>query len=383
MLIVADENIPFVQEAFGRFGRVRTLPGRALSRRELREAEVLLVRSVTRVDERLLAGTRVRFVGTATIGTDHLDEEYLKKAGIAYASAPGSNACSVADYLTAAVLVLAGRLGLELPSLTAAVVGCGNVGSRVVKRLRALGLRVLENDPPLREKTGGECFLPLQDVLPQADLVTLHVPLTRSGPHPTFHLADERFLCELLRPGAIFINTSRGKVVDEAALLYARRVRRLRAVVLDVFHDEPDVSPEILEAADIATPHIAGYALDGKARGTMMLHEALARFLGEEPSWRMEEVLPEPPLPVIELDPGPEAVARAVAAVYDIEADDRKFRRLPLLPRELRAGYFDRLRKEYPVRREFRNTTVRFRRPAPPALVETLETLTFRVENPA
>lgn len=381
MLIVADENIPYVHEAFSGFGDVRTVPGRSMSRKLLAEADILLVRSVTPVDAELLEGTAVRFVGTATIGTDHLDEEYLREADIAYASAPGSNAASVADYVTSAIIVLKTQLGLDLHKLTAAVIGHGNVGSLVEKRLVALGMRVLLNDPPRKDATRDDKYLPLEEVLERADVVTLHVPLTKTGPYPTYHMADEHFFSELIRAGTVFINTSRGKVVDENALLYARRVRKLRAAVLDVFHDEPDINLDILHVCDIATPHIAGYALDGKARGTMVLHEALAGFLGKESHWQMDDALPDPDFQILELAPEPGAVEKAVLTVYDLSEDDRRLRRITRLPEDRRGRYFDHLRKDYPGRREFRNTFVRFEGEPAPELVQTLEGLTFRVEG--
>ena len=360
MLIVADENISFVQAAFGHLGEVRVMPGRAMTADAVRDAELLLVRSVTRVDEALLAGSRVRFVGTATIGTDHVDVEALRRAGIAFAAAPGSNADSVAEYVTAALLVAAGRKGWSLAERRIGVVGVGNVGSRVAAGAEALGMQTLLNDPPLQRKTGDRKFLPLEALF-DCDVITLHVPLEAGGPDPTHHLADAAFLARM-RPDAVFVNTSRGAVADNAALLDALSRGRPAEAVLDVWEGEPRISVELLERVLLGTPHIAGYSLDGKVNGTAMLYAAACDFLGVAPKWNMAEAMPLPEVPEITLDPRgrrvEDVLREAVLSVYPIEHDDRALRATAGLPREERAAAFDRLRKEYPARREFRHTTI-------------------------
>lgn len=380
MHIVADENIPFVKEAFGSLGRVTTVAGRRLTRSALARAEMLLVRSVTRVGPELLEGTPVRFVATATIGTDHIDTAYLRSRGIGFASAPGSNADSVAEYVSAALLVVARRLGWRLEGRTIGVVGVGNVGSRVVRRCRALGMTVLQNDPPRRDETGDPVFRPLEELF-DCDFITLHVPLTRSGPYPTFHLADEGFF-RRLPPGAVFINTSRGGVHHTQALLEALTAGTLSAAVLDVWEDEPRISAELLRQVALGTPHIAGYSLDGKVRGVEMIYRAACDFLGVEPTWRPH--LPPPPCPEVEADArgreDEDVLREVVTRVYDIEADDRRLRQVLRLPAEERPAHFDSLRKNYPVRREFPHTTVRAKG-ASPALLAKLTGLGFRVES--
>ncbi len=358
--IVADENIPYVVDAFSTLGEVRTVAGRRVGPDDVRDADLLLVRSVTKVDAALLDGSAVRFVATATIGLDHLDLDYLARRGIAYASAPGSNANSVAEYIACALLALARRTGRTLRGMTAGVVGVGNVGSRVVEKLRALGLQVIKNDPPLQRRTGDESFRPLDEIF-EADVVTAHVPLTREGPDATFHLIDDAFL-RRLKPDAFLFNTSRGAVADTAALLeYAGRSDR-GPITLDVWENEPTISCELLARVDLATPHIAGYSFDGKVKGCWMIYEAACRFLGVEPAWSMDAALPPPELPEIDvsrLKGDPQDVLRQVcAAVYDIEADDARLRRLLRMEESERGAYFDRLRKEYPRRREFPNTRV-------------------------
>jgi len=358
MRIVADENIPFAREAFGTLGDVVTASGRDISSETVKDADLLIVRSVTQVNEALLGGSRVRFVGTCTIGVDHLDMDYLRRRGIAFASAPGCNANSVAEYVTAALLVLAGRNGIELKGKSIAVIGVGNVGSRVVEKVEALGMRVLMNDPPLAERTGDERFLPLDEVL-GADFVTVHVPLTKTGRHATYHMVGEEFMGRM-REGATFINTSRGAVADTAALLKANDERRI-TMVLDVWENEPNISLELLERSAIATPHIAGYSFDGKVAATRMIYEAACDFLGVRPTWDPTPLLPAPPVERLELDgkmPDEEIIRGAVLAVYDIEGDDARLRRISSMPESERGAYFDSLRKNYPMRREFRFTTV-------------------------
>ncbi len=359
MRVVADENIPFVREACATLGEVTLVPGRDATRETLRDADLFFCRSVTKINRALLEGTRVRFVGTATIGFDHVDLAYLRQAGIAFASAPGSNANSVAEYIVAALLVLARRGGFALEGKTLGVVGVGNVGSRVVKKAEALGMRVLQNDPPLARKTGDSRFLPL-DALLDADFLTLHVPLTKEGDDATYHLVDATLL-RRLKPSAYLLNTSRGPVVDEPALKAALAERRIAAAVLDVWETEPAFDPELLSLAALGTPHIAGYSFDGKVAATEMIYRAACEVVGVKPTWDPAAIMPPPGHPQLEIQcagrPDEDVLREAVLTIYDIEADDRALRQAPASPAE-RAAYFDRLRKVYPERREFQNTTL-------------------------
>jgi len=388
MKIVADENIPYVRDAFGGLGDVTALPGRAITREAVRDVDVLLVRSITRVGRELIEGSRVRFVATATIGEDHIDTAWLAEHGVGFASAPGSNAGSVTQYVVAALLALEDRLGLDLRGMKLGVVGVGNVGSRVVRAARALGMEVVLNDPPLERalKVGhppqlpggvptGEraqrlkpqeaqkaqeersfVFSPLDSVF-ECDVVTLHVPLTRKGPDRTYHLVDERFFSRL-QAGTILINTSRGSVVDGVDLKEALDSGRLAACVLDVWEGEPDIDVSLLERVFIGTPHIAGYSFDGKVNGTRMIYEAACRFLGRAPAWDPTPLLPAPEHPRVEVDGTAEsALNSTVRSVYDIIKDDAAMRGLIRCEPGERARLFDRLRKEYPRRREFFNTT--------------------------
>jgi erythronate-4-phosphate dehydrogenase len=357
--IVADENIPYVREAFAGLGSVTAVSGRALSREDVRGADLLLVRSVTKVGPALLDGTPVRFAGTATIGTDHVDLDGLAARGIAFAAAPGSNANSVAEYVTAALCVLSLRLDRPLAGMKIGIVGAGNVGSRLAGKAEALGMQVTLNDPPLARETGDPRYRPLEEAL-QSDVVTLHVPLTDGGEDATRHMADNTFF-ERMLPGAVFLNTSRGGVTDPAALAAALDGGRVAAAVLDVWEGEPAIDMALLDRVTLGTPHIAGYSFDGKVAGTVMLYRAACAHLDVEPTWDPAPLLPSPPVGTIVLPPDvPDeaAVRQAVRTLYAIEADDANLRAIAEDPPAERAAAFDRLRKEYPVRREFHNTRV-------------------------
>jgi erythronate-4-phosphate dehydrogenase len=342
MKIVADPNIPCVREAFGPLGEVTLVTGRQMNAAVVRDADVLLVRSVTPVNAALLDGSRVRFVATATIGFDHVDTGYLALRGVKFATAAGSNANSVAEYIVAAMLELAHRKNFRLRDKTLGVVGVGNVGSKVVRYAEAIGMRVLQNDPP-RQRAEGGVFVSLERVVAEADIVTFHVPLTKSGPDATFHMLEPR--------SGILINSSRGAVLDNKALLAAKP----DALVLDVWEGEPNLLPGLLEKTDIATPHIAGYSFDGKVNGTRMIYEAACQCSGVVPSWKPQ--LPPAPVPRIEADANgmddEDALRGIIRQVYDITSDDAALRANP--------KQFDKLRAEYPVRREFFNTTLALR----------------------
>lgn len=358
MKIVADENIPAVTAAFSSLGEVTLVHGRSLQPEQVLDADMLLVRSVTRVDEQLLAGSRVRFVGSATIGFDHVDRGYLAARGIGFATAPGSNAISAAEYVVSALLEVAQQQDFRLAGKTVGVIGCGNVGSRVRVRLAALGMRCCVNDPPLHEAGAPGEYVALETAL-ACDIVTVHVPLELGGRHPTYHLLDTEALARL-RPGTVLINTARGPVADNAALLDALRRRDDLTVVLDVWEGEPSISPALLERVVLGTPHIAGYSLDGKLRGTEMIYRAACEYLGTAVTWDVRRVLPPvAPLDVSAATGGADIEALARAAVlgcYDVRRDDERLRRLFELAADGWPAYFDRLRKDYPVRREFAAT---------------------------
>jgi erythronate-4-phosphate dehydrogenase len=364
MVILVDENVPYGREAFGLLGEVRTAHGRKISREMLADADALVVRSITKVTRELLDGTPVRFVGTCTIGEDHVDKAWLAAQGITFSSAPGCNANSVGEYITAALLHLAERHGLTLAGMKLGIVGVGNVGRRVWKKAEALGVRCVLNDPPRFDTEGGDAaFRPIEEIL-DCDIITFHVPIEKTGPHATWHLADAAFLSQL-KPGAIVINSSRGPVVDNQALKAALRSGSLRAAVLDVWEGEPQVDTELLGLVDIATPHIAGYSFDGKVNGTRQVYEALCASLHRPAEWDPSPLLPAPDCAQLVIDPAQTgALSGAVRAVYEIMSDDARMREmLALSAPEEQSAWFDRLRKEYPRRREFFNTRVTFAGP--------------------
>ncbi|MFA6186144.1 MAG: 4-phosphoerythronate dehydrogenase PdxB [Phycisphaerae bacterium] len=357
MKIIADENIPFVKECFSSAGDCQTCHGRKISNEILKDADALLVRSITKVNEELLAGTNVKFVATATIGFEHIDIDYLAKNNIGFSSAPGSNANSVSEYITSAILNLADKYNFDVTKKSIGIIGVGNVGSRVEKKAKALGMKVVLNDPPLARKTGDKKYRTLKEIF-DCDIVTCHTPLISDGIDKTFHLADEAFL-KSLKKGAIFINSSRGKVHDTNALKNAISSGKFTAVVLDVWENEPNIDSELLDMVDFATPHIAGYSYDGKVAGMIMIYEAFCRHFGVEITQKIGDFLPRPQISEIFIKNNEKKPLRfAVSSLYDIRKDDAALRWLKNEPADKRGAFFDGLRKNYPVRREFQNTTI-------------------------
>lgn len=345
--IVADAGIPMVSELFASLGEVDCRPGRSIDAAAVVDADILLVRSVTPVDESLLAGSRVRFVGSATIGTDHLDIAWLQRVGVAWCNAPGSNAESVVEYVLAALAALPGQLEELFDGGRVAVVGLGNVGGRLVRRLHALGLRAVACDP-LIAPPGDVELLDLASIL-ESSVVCLHTPLTRGGAHPTCHLLDAAALARMPR-GALLLNAGRGLVVDSPALAERLAAGALRAV-LDVWEEEPEVPADLLEHAALMTPHIAGYSLDGKVAGALMVHAACRRWLGL-PALASPPLLPAAP-PLL-LDPAREPVdllRQALLGARDVRRDAAALRAVVAAGEG--APGFDRLRREYPPRRGF------------------------------
>ena len=359
MKSVCDKNMPYAAEAFGTLGEVLLKDGRQIAPADVRDAEVLITRSTTKVNAALLDGSAVRFCGSGVIGTDHIDIPYLASRGIAWAGAPGCNAESVANYVTAALLWLGGRHGLTLAGKTIGVIGVGGVGRRVCSHARALGLKVLANDPPRqRDASDAEArgFVPLDRVLAEADILTCHVPLTRSGPDATWHLLGAAQFART-RPGVILINAARGPVVDTDALL-AELGTRVSHAVIDCWEGEPAYRADLLARADLATPHIAGHSYEGKVNGTAIVYHRACAFLGVAPACPF--TLPPPPVPEWRTDAagrGDEDVLReGVRAVYDIEADSRRLKASCVADDAARASAFDAQRSNYPMRREFAST---------------------------
>lgn len=351
MKILVDENIPYAKVLFGRLGNVQAVAGQAIPASALEQADALVVRSVTRVNGALLDGSRVKFVGTTTAGTDHIDEDWLAQAGIGFSAAPGCNAIAVVEYVFSALLLLAQRDGFSLRDKTVGIIGVGNIGGRLHLRMKALSVQTLLCDPPLAEAGAPGDWQPLEKLVMEADVLTFHTPLTRTGRHATWHLVDERLL-EALPDNRILINACRGSVVDNAALLRVLEGGKLLSVVLDVWEPEPKLLLPLLDRVDIGTAHIAGYTLEGKARGATQVFDAYSIFLGRDIRANL------PPLPVVKcirlhnaIDE--EALRLLAHLVYDVQRDDIQLRRAAGL-----SGEFDRLRKTYYQRREWSSLCV-------------------------
>ncbi|WP_455806935.1 4-phosphoerythronate dehydrogenase PdxB [Pseudomonas fluorescens] len=360
MLIVADENIPLLDAFFAGFGEIRRVPGRSIDRATVEQADVLLVRSVTNVNRALLEGSKVRFVGTCTIGTDHLDLEYFSEAGITWSSAPGCNARGVVDYVLGSLMTLAEIEGVDLTQRTYGVVGAGEVGGRLIRVLKGLGWNVKVCDPPRQAAEGGD-YVSLEQIIEQCDVISLHTPLTRSGDGATWHLFDQQRL-QQLKPGAWLINAARGPVVDNVALRNVLLDREDLQAVLDVWEAEPEVDVALAELCVLATPHIAGYSLDGKQRGTAQIYQAYCEFSGQPAVIQLSDLLPAPWLSEVTLhaDSDPAwALAMLCRGVYDPRRDDADFRRSLVGNVGEQRAAFDVLRKQYPVRREIEGLKVR------------------------
>ncbi|MGQ4877546.1 4-phosphoerythronate dehydrogenase PdxB [Billgrantia sp. LNSP4103-1] len=363
MRILVDANVPGAEACFGPLGDVVRMPGREIDAAALRDIDVLVIRSITRLDAATLdaamaLGARLRFVGTCTIGTDHVDQAALARHGIAFASAPGCNAEAVVDYVLGSLLTLAERQGWRLSERRVGVVGVGNVGGRLRRRLDAMGIACLACDPPRAEREGSEGYSTLETLIDTCDVLCLHTPLVREGPHTTHHLLDAQRIAELA-PGTLLLNAGRGDCIDGQALRQRLAGQGDITAVLDVWEGEPGIDPALRDLAEIATPHIAGHSLDGKLRGTYQIYAALCRCLGLPARLGLDALLPRPPLARLTLEGGlgeEEALRLCLRAVYDVRRDhdslQRESRRLGM------AKGFDACRAQYPLRREFSTLTV-------------------------
>jgi len=358
MNIFYDENMPFAKEFFGDLGQLQPFTGRELTAQQVQYADVLLVRSITKVNQALLENNQnCQFVGTATIGVDHIDQAYLKERNITFTSAPGCNAISVAEYVTSALVVLAERYLIDLFSLTVGIVGGGNTGTRLSEKLSALGIKYLLCDPLLEaaqkfDPTDQRLYSSLEDVL-ACDVISLHVPIIEHGPHPTFHLLNEERLNQL-NESQILINACRGEVIDNQALLEMKKQGHGLKLVLDVWENEPNILHELIEHTEISSAHIAGYSLEGKARGTEMLYQALCQQLEIPVDKHLHDFLPSASITEVEINQPFEQklLNQLVKMVYDVRRDDGIFRQTIL------SHGFDHIRKTYPARREFSSIKV-------------------------
>ena len=350
MKIIVDEAMPYAVELFQQLGEVVAMPGRELSATDLVDVDALMIRSITKVNATLLAkANRLKFVGTATAGMDHVDQALLKEKGIFFTAAPGCNKVGVAEYVMSSLMVIGQQQGFSIFDKTVGIVGCGQVGSYLQKCLEGIGVNVLINDPLKQQEGDKRTFTELDTLLEQADVITTHTPITTDGEFPTHHLINEQRLAHL-RADQILINAARGPVVDNQALKRRLQKNDGFTAVLDVFEFEPKVDFELLPLLTFATPHIAGYGLEGKARGTTMIFNRFCEFMELENRANPDALLPVAPIPEITLDrEWDEAVLHSLTQViYDVRKDDAVFRR------EIRTeNGFDSMRKHYWDRREY------------------------------
>ncbi|PSW11412.1 4-phosphoerythronate dehydrogenase [Photobacterium rosenbergii] len=368
MKILIDENMPYAEALFSQLGEVISKPGRTMTAEDLLDVDALMIRSVTKVNADLLTkANKLKFVGTATAGQDHVDETLLAEKGITFTAAPGCNKVGVAEYVLSSLMVLGQQQGFSVFDKKVGIIGAGNVGSYLAQCLDALGIPYLLNDPIKEQQGDSRSFHTLEEIRSQCDVITMHTPITKSGEHPTHHLVDDAFISDL-QPGAILINAARGPVVDNQALKRALKQslsgegKKLTAV-LDVFEHEPQVDLELLPLLAFATPHVAGYGLEGKARGTTMVYNSFCQFLGLDKAVSASSLLPVAPVPQVTLsclwdEP---TLFTLTQLIYDVRRDDGLFRREMGQTEEgspEMASAFDRMRKNYWDRREYSAITV-------------------------
>jgi erythronate-4-phosphate dehydrogenase len=346
--IVADDKIPFLKGVLDPFADIRYVPGNKIDKKVIAGADALLIRTRTKCTEELLRGSPVKFIATATIGFDHIDTRYCQKNNIRWTNAPGCNSSSVMQYIAAALLKTSREFRFALNEKTLGIIGAGNVGSKVEKLAANLGIRVLINDPPRARQEGIKGFVDLDTVLREADILTLHVPLTFVGRDKTYHMVNDKTIKKLKR-GVWLINSSRGEVAETNSLKKVSDSGRLGGAILDVWEHEPDIDLSLMQKAFISTPHIAGYSTDGKANGTSIVVNELARFFDLPPKEWYPSDVPSPQNEVISINgkgKSADAIIReAVEHTYNISEDDLRLRFSP--------ADFEKQRGEYPLRREF------------------------------
>lgn len=374
MRIVADDKIPFLKGALEPYAEVVYIPGKQIKMEMLKDSDALLIRTRTICNENLLEGTSIRFIGTATIGFDHIDTDYCSKNKIIWTNAPGCNSSSVQQYIAAALLRISSEHHFNLKDKTLGIIGVGNVGSKVEKFARSVGMNVLLNDPPRARIEGKKNFHSLNTVLSGSDILTVHVPLNIVGEDQTWHLFNEESFKKIKR-GAWFLNSSRGEVSDTYSLKNALNSGMLSGAVIDVWENEPNIDPELLQQAFIATPHIAGYSTDGKANGTSMVVNSLTKYFNlPSENWYPSDV-PPPASPYISIDcnnkSDEEIIREAVIHTYNIDKDNSMLR--------ISIQNFEKLRGDYPVRREFTSYTINLK-DGTEKVLQTMKSIGFRMK---
>ncbi|MCD8182947.1 MAG: 4-phosphoerythronate dehydrogenase PdxB [Bacteroides sp.] len=346
MKVIVDNKIPFIKEAIEKIANeVVYAPGKDFTPALVKDADALIIRTRTRCDRELLEGSKVRFIAAATIGFDHIDTEYCRKAGITWTNTPGCNSASVGQYLQSSLILLQNLKGIQLSEATIGIIGVGNVGSKVAQVAKEFGMRILLNDLPREDKEGKQGFSSLQTLAEECDILTFHVPLYKEGKYKTFHLADSAFFQSLKRQPTI-VNTSRGEVIATDALLDALKTGAIADAIIDVWENEPDINPTLLNKVFIGTPHIAGYSADGKANATRMSLDALCKFFHIQADYTITPPAPEQP----EINAA--TLSEAYLQMYDPRRDSETLKKHPEL--------FEKLRGDYPLRREQEAYKIRF-----------------------
>ena len=373
MKIIIDDKIPYIRGAFEQVAEVIYLSGNKTTPEIVKDADAIITRTRTICNENLLKDSSVKFIATATIGYDHIDAEYCRQAGIEWKNAPGCNAESVNQYISSALFSWSMRKREDLVGKTIGIVGVGQVGSRVAKTCETIGMKVLLNDPPRERHEGSGKFVPLKTIQEEANIISFHVPLEMSGLDPTFHIVNKEFLLNL-RKKPLIINSCRGEVFNSEDVLNTIKSGNVSGAIIDCWENEPTINLDLLKLAEFGTPHIAGYSKDGKANGTKMSVQAVSKFfnLGLN-DWQPEKV-EAPENPVIEIDGNQRReysiLAEAILSTYNIEKDDEALREKPV--------NFEKLRGDYPVRREFNSFTIKAKNIETETL-EKLEKLGFKI----
>ncbi|MDY4407556.1 MAG: 4-phosphoerythronate dehydrogenase [Prevotella sp.] len=337
--IVIDDKIPYIKETISKLtNRAVYIPGNMIGNDDIRDADALIIRTRTHCDAQLLKGSNVKFVATATIGYDHIDTNFMEQAGIKWINCPGCNASSVAQYIDAVLTLIKTEKHIDIQKQTIGIVGCGHVGRKVVEVARRKGMNILICDPPRSDAEGEKGFVSMEQIAKEADIITFHVPLTKEGRYPTYHLANET-LFDSLSKKTIIINSSRGAVVDNDALLHAINYNKVKDAVIDTWENEPNINKELLKRVWIGTPHIAGYSADGKTNADNMVISALCEFF----SLPMQPAICPPEIPNADLCPKNED--ERTLFFYNPIPESNKLK--------LEPEKFEWFRNNYPLRREY------------------------------
>lgn len=343
--LVADENILLLDELFGDLAQITRVNGRTISAAQVAHADALVLRSTAKVTPALLTHSKVQFVGTCTIGTDHLATDFMDANNIVWRNAPGCNAAGVGDYVIACINHAWQNLGIDPRAQTIGIVGAGNVGGRLAKRLQQAGFNLLQCDP-IKAEAGQQGYVVLDDLLARCQIICLHTPLTKTGAHATENMLHQERIKSLAK-GTVLISAGRGEVVDQQALLERQQHHHDLHLFIDVWHQEPNINKGLFDYCHCVTPHIAGHSLEGKMRGTYMIYQEVCEHFRLAASHKLEDLIPKPERATLPVNPAAttqEVMAAACSSVYPLMEDNARMRQ---------GDDFDLLRKNYPVRREF------------------------------